>query len=101
LAHASKMALVTVEEAIDQDFIQDPIRAGASLPALYVAATCVAPGSARPLSFTGKHGSDTGWLLRYAKAAKSQAGFGEMLDELMVLHGFRQTATADAARGPR
>jgi hypothetical protein len=39
--------------------------------------------------------------LRYAKAAKSQAGFGEMLDELMVLHGFRQTATADAARGPR
>jgi len=66
-----------------------------------VAATCVAPGSARPLSFTGKHGSDTAWLLRYAKAAKSQAGFGEMLDELMVLHGFSQPAKADAAQGHR
>ena len=88
LAHASKTALITVEECIDEDFIQDPIRSGSSLPALYVGGVCVVPGSARPLSFTGKHGADTQWLLRYAKAARSESGFYQMLDELMGLHGF-------------
>jgi glutaconate CoA-transferase subunit A len=68
LAHASKTALITVEECIGR--------------------VCVVPGSARPLSFTGKHGADTQWLLRYAKAARSESGFYQMLDELMELHGF-------------
>ncbi|MBU6285908.1 MAG: CoA synthetase [Betaproteobacteria bacterium] len=86
LAHASKTAVVTVEEQIDGDFIQDPIRAGATLPALYLDGVCVAPGGAKPLSFSARHGPDTEWLLRYAKVARSASGFGEMLDELMVLH---------------
>jgi glutaconate CoA-transferase subunit A len=86
LAHASKTTVVTVEACIDADFIQDPLRAGSTLPALYVDGVCVAPGGAKPLSFSAIHASDNEWLSRYAKAARSASGFCEMLDELMTLH---------------
>ncbi|NCX89510.1 MAG: CoA synthetase, partial [Betaproteobacteria bacterium] len=49
LAHASKQSLITVEAQIDLDFIQDPLRAGATLPAVYVDGISLVAGGARPL----------------------------------------------------
>lgn len=87
LAHASQTALITVEEKLENDLIQDPVRAGASLSNLYIGGVAVLPNAAKPLSFTARHAADTAWLLRYAKAASSAEGFQDMLHELMILHG--------------
>ncbi|NCW51864.1 MAG: CoA synthetase, partial [Betaproteobacteria bacterium] len=58
LAHASKQSLITVEAQIDLDFIQDPLRAGATLPAVYVDGISLVAGGARPLSFGEQYRAD-------------------------------------------
>ena len=85
LAHASRGALVTVEEVVDGNLLDDPARAGSVLPALYVNAVALAPRGCAPLRFGDAYGDDSAWLARYAAQARSEAGFREVLAEL--LHG--------------
>ena len=87
LAHASRTTLITVEECLEIDLIQDPQKAGASLASHYIGGIAYVPDAAKPLSFTGRYSADNAWLSRYAKAARSQEGFKDMMGELMVLHG--------------
>lgn len=85
LAHASRGALVTVEEIVDGNLLDDPARSGSVLPALYVSAVALAPRGCAPLRFGDAYGDDDAWLARYARRARSDAGFDDCLREL--LHG--------------
>lgn len=89
LAHASRSALVTVEQIIDGNLLEDPARCGSVLPALYVNGVAHAPKGAWPLSFNGAP-ADAPFMARYAATARTEAGFAEMLAELLG------TATAAA-----
>ena len=83
LAHASRQALVTVEEIVDGDLLDDPARAGSVLPALYVGAVALAPRGCRPLGFGDAYGADGAYLARYAAQARSADGFEACLAELL------------------
>ncbi len=83
LAHAARAALVTVEQFIDGNLLDDPARAGSVLPALYVGAIALAPQGCRPLGFGDAYGDDGEFLARYAERARSVDGFRECLAELL------------------
>jgi glutaconate CoA-transferase subunit A len=79
LAQASRASFVTVEEIVDDDLLDDPDRAGAVIPALYVDRIAVAPRGAWPLALPGRYGPDDAALGRYAQAARTREGFGAWL----------------------
>jgi glutaconate CoA-transferase subunit A len=83
MAHASRRTLVSVEGLLDGNLLDDPARAGAVLPALYVAAIALAPQGSRPLGFGDAYGVDEGFLARYAERARSAEGFAACVDELL------------------
>ena len=66
------MALVTVEQLVDGCLLDDPARAGAVLPSLYVGAIALAPQGSRPLAFGDAYGADAAFLSRYAERARSE-----------------------------
>lgn len=82
LAHASRGALVTVEEIVEGNLLEDRARAGSVLPAMYVNAIAHAPGGAWPLAF-GEAPADAGFLGRYASMARSDEGFAACLAEFL------------------
>jgi len=84
LAHASKTALVTVEEIVEGNLLDDPARAGSVVPALYVSGVAHAPGGAWPLGFTGHYGTDEAVLSTYARQARSEDGFARCLEQLLA-----------------
>jgi len=86
LAHASRRTLVTVEAVSDENLLSDPLRAGATLPELYISGIARAPRGAAPLGFAESYKADTAFLNRYARLAASDDGFCEVLEELLGMH---------------
>ena len=86
LAHAARATLVTVEQIVEGNLLDDAARAGAVLPALYVSAIALAPRGSRPLAFADAYGADDAFLERYAVQARSSAGFDACLRELLQAH---------------
>lgn len=84
LAQASRRALVTVESVVDGNLLEDEARAGAVLPALYVSGIAHAPGGTWPVKFGDDAPVDAHWMARYADLARTEAGFAQVLDELMA-----------------
>jgi len=83
MAHAAKTCLVTVEKVVDFDLMDDPLRAPATIPALYVSAHSIARNGAWPLALDGCYGADNDALAAYAKAARTSDGFLRYIDETM------------------
>ena len=81
LAQASRGALVTVEEIVEGNLLEDPARSGAVLPALYVDAVAHTPNGTWPLPFHAAR-TDAKFMARYAAAARTDGGFAEILAEL-------------------
>ena len=79
LAHASARTLITVEKIIDDDFLSDNLRAGATLPAIYTTAISVAKRGAEPLAFGEDYPEDQEFLTKYSIAAKTQSGFEKFI----------------------
>ncbi len=75
MAHAAKTTLITVEAITDDDLMQDPLRAPATIPALYVSAIAKAENGAWPLGLEGCYPPDQPALVDYAIAARSDDGF--------------------------
>ncbi len=84
LAQASRRALVTVESVVDGNLLEDEARAGAVLPAHYVSGIAHAPGGTWPVKFGDDEPVDAQWMTRYADLARTEAGFAQVLDELMT-----------------
>src|SRR5690606_10255142 len=81
LAHASETALVTVDQILDGDLLEDPDRAGATVPARYIGGIALAPQGTWPVGFGGS-APDAGWMRRYISSARDADGFNAMLDSL-------------------
>lgn len=81
MAHASRQALVTVEEVGDDDLLADEAYAAGTIPALYVSAIAEVPNGAWPVGLAGRYPADRAHLAEYARLAKTTAGFEQYLDE--------------------
>ena len=79
MAHAARRCLVSVESFFEGDLMADPLRAPATVPALYVSALAEVPRGAWPLALEGAYGADRAALAGYARAARSAEGFAAWL----------------------
>jgi glutaconate CoA-transferase subunit A len=84
VAHASAATLVSVEEIVDRNLLDDPVLAAATIPELYVTKIAAALRGAAPLALAGRYPADTETLARYAQAAKTAEGFRAFLDEWLT-----------------
>lgn len=75
MAHASKSTLVTVEEIVDGNLLDDPALAAGTIPSLYVSGIAIAKDGARPIGLAGLYDADHKALAAYAAAARSREGF--------------------------
>jgi len=91
MAHASAKTLVTVERIQDESLLDDPVRAGATIPALYVSAVAEARSGAQPLGLFGHYGPDEAHLKMYAALARTDEGFAEYCDRFI----FARVAAAE------
>jgi len=67
MAHAAKRCLATVEEFTDDNLMDDPLRAPATIPGLYISAVVQAEMGAWPLGLAGCYGDDKQALADYAR----------------------------------
>jgi glutaconate CoA-transferase, subunit A len=81
MAHASKMALVTVEQIEDADFLRDPALAAGTIPALYISAIAEAKNGAWPIGLDNAYPADANALADYAAAAATADGFARWFME--------------------
>lgn len=75
MAHASKMALVTVEQIEDSDFLRDPALAAGTIPSLYITAIAEVKNGAWPVGLDNAYRADAKALGDYAAAAATADGF--------------------------
>lgn len=75
MAHASKMALVTVEHIEDDDFLRDPALAAGTIPSLYITAIAEVENGAWPVGLDNAYRADAKALGDYAAAAATADGF--------------------------
>jgi glutaconate CoA-transferase subunit A len=79
MAHAAATTLVSVEERRAGSLLADPALAAGTLPGLYVGATAVIRGGARPLACGDRYPADQVFLARYAELAATPEGFARFL----------------------
>jgi glutaconate CoA-transferase subunit A len=79
MAHAAHRTLVTVEEITDQNLLEDPARAGAVIPSIYVERIALAPRGAWPVGLVDHYAQDEAEIARYAAAARTAEGFAGYL----------------------
>ena len=79
MAHAAKQTLVTVETIIDDDLMQDELRAPATIPAHYITSIAKAERGAWPLALEGCYAADESALQAYTMHARSPVGFATFL----------------------
>jgi len=90
MAHAAKRTLVTAEQIIEGDLLDDEKTAAGSLPALYVSALAKAKYGAKPLALTDCYERDGAAIADYARQAKTDAGF----DDYLMQHVYSGRASA-------
>ncbi len=84
MAHAAKRTLVTVETIIEDDLMQDDLRAPATIPAHYVTSIAKVERGAAPLGLVGCYAADEARLVAYAEQARSAEGFAAFLRDGLV-----------------
>lgn len=85
MARAARTVLVTVEDVVDGNLMDDPATVPGTLPALYVGAVAHCPMGAWPLGFANLYGPDAAHMTAYARAARSQAGFDRYIEEFVAV----------------
>ena len=81
MAQAAKHTLVTVEQIVEGNLLEDDARAGAVIPAIYITGIALAPRGAAPLAYHDHYPQDEVVLARYARMARTKEGFDAFLDE--------------------
>lgn len=79
MAHAAKNTLVSVEQIIDDDLMQDELRAPATIPSHYITSFAIAEHGAWPLALDGCYEADEQALEAYALMARSSQGVSEFV----------------------
>ncbi len=86
MAHAAETTLVTVEEIVDGDLLDDEKSAAGALSSLYVHGIAHAPGGARPVGLGGRYGPDDEHNREYLHAAATDEGFARYLERHVLAH---------------
>ena len=73
--------LVTVEEIVDGDLLDDEASAAGTIPAIYVSAVSEVSNGAWPVGLAGRYPPDAAHLAEYARLARTPAGFQQYVDE--------------------
>lgn len=81
LAHAAAKTIVTVEQLFEGNLLEDPVRAGSTIPSFYVEAVAVVPRGAWPLGLNDYYPEDRPHLLEYLRLAASKEGFQKYLEQ--------------------
>lgn len=81
MAHASKKTLVTVEQVVEGNLLDDDALSGATIPALYIEAIAHAPRGMAPLRYHDAYPIDAAWLRAYVQLARSADGFERFLTQ--------------------
>jgi glutaconate CoA-transferase subunit A len=81
MAHAAKRTLITVEEIVDDNLMNDELTAPATIPAHYITACSKAEQGAWPLPLPGRYQADADELARYVSMAQTEDGFERYLQE--------------------
>jgi glutaconate CoA-transferase subunit A len=84
LAHASRRTLVTVEQVIEGNLLDDNARSGATIPALYVEAIAHAPKGMWPLGYGDAYPIDAAWMCSYAQMARTAEGFEALVAQWLA-----------------
>ena len=84
IAHASRATLVTVEEIVEHNLLDDVATASGTIPALYIAGIARAARGAAPYGFHDRYADDDASLARYAAQAGAQAGFERFVGEWLA-----------------
>ena len=79
IAHASKKTLVTVEQVVEGNLLDDDARSGATIPALYIEAIAHAPNGMWPLGNQDAYAIDAAWMRAYVQLARTAEGFESFL----------------------
>ena len=79
MAHAATQTLITVEEISETNLLEDERFAAGVIPALYISGVVEARSGAWPLGLWNAYGEDEAFLRRYVAAAKTDAGFADVL----------------------
>jgi glutaconate CoA-transferase, subunit A len=83
IAHASKRCYVTYEEMREGDMLEDELLAPGVISSVYVTGVAEAKRGAWPLGMISLYPADDAHLQSYAKAARTEAGFEQYLDEFV------------------
>lgn len=90
IAHASQRSLVTVERVVEGNFLEDERLCPGAINATYISGIAIAERGAQPSALLDEYGFDTDYVMHYARAAKTEAGFAEWCAE----HVFDNQAVA-------
>jgi glutaconate CoA-transferase subunit A len=83
MACAAKMSLVTVEEVVEGNLLEDQAMASGTLSSVYVQGVAEAKQGAWPLSFMDDYAADETHMKAYVAAARSDEGFAAYLQEFV------------------
>jgi len=92
MAHASKQTLVTVEEVVDEDFLEEDVTAAGTVASFYISAIAEAKEGAWPVGLTNNYARDDVHLADYARDARSAEGFARYLENHVLKASDRQVA---------
>ena len=81
LAHAARATLVTVEEIVYYNLLDDAATASGTIPALYISGIAHAARGAAPYGFHDQYADDEAVLTRYAAQAGTQVGFERFISQ--------------------
>ncbi len=84
MAHAAKETLVSVEEIVDMDFLEDDALAAGTLPNLYISGVAEAKSGAWPSVLHGIYEPDRAEISDYAREAKTPEGFQAYMERTLA-----------------
>jgi glutaconate CoA-transferase subunit A len=79
MAHAARSTLVTVEDIVEGNLLEDEARAGSVLPAIYVTGITIVNRGAWPLAFADQYPMDDAAMNHYVALARTPEGFAQFL----------------------
>ncbi|MBL4906138.1 MAG: hypothetical protein JKX94_01695 [Sneathiella sp.] len=83
MAQASKTTLVTVENIVDTNLLDDEKTAAGVIPSLYIGGVSVCPKGSWPLDFWQGDTEDTEHLNLYKQKSRTKEGFQDYLNEFV------------------
>ncbi|MEZ5652930.1 MAG: CoA-transferase [Burkholderiaceae bacterium] len=82
LGHAAKACYATVEEIVEGNLLDDPLRAGCVLPSVYVDGVAHVPQGCWPVGFDERYADDHDWLSSYLRAARDPQAYADWWRQL-------------------